>query len=87
MLKISLITGFLNFILLVFSDALTCPLIFEHARLECGYPGITEGDCVTEGCCWDEHAQNTYARCYERGMYYVRKVCNMQEVCNKKSSL
>ncbi len=70
--------------MLFISDG-SCPFIFEHGRQECGYPGVTEDDCLTEGCCWDEHAQRTFVRCYHRGSYYICPVIRTK-ICIYKIS-
>ena len=42
-------------------------LVFFLKRDECGFPGITEFQCVAvRGCCWDGNAPFRVAQCYQK---------------------
>jgi alpha-D-xyloside xylohydrolase len=49
------------------SDGLTCS-VQSYEKRDCGYAGITEAQCLDQGCCWKEQSTNSAEPwCYDSG--------------------
>lgn len=59
----------------------TCPVaVSADVRIDCGYSGITEGQCAERGCCWGPGQPSEVPECYYPGAGVPIKVVHVIQV-------
>lgn len=59
----------------------TCPAtVTPSARVDCGYPNITEAQCSERGCCWGTGQPAAVPECYYPGAGVPIKVVHVIQV-------
>lgn len=41
-----------------------CGNVSDYSKLDCGYSGITQSECETSGCCWQESSESSVPWCF-----------------------